>query len=279
MPVINLVIESDSGPGTPPEPCQWGVDVTCVPDWETTYTEEQRERAILLATFVLDSLTGRQFARCPVTVRPCGPACGLYDGYQAFPVGAPAPGVPGTWMAPHVASGLWRNCTCGGGCDCAPACRLDLGVPVAQIDEVKIDGVPLDPSAYALVGQWLTRTDGGACWPSCQDPSVPDTEPDTFSVTYRPGRQLPRAGQIAAGVLALEFAKACAGAACGLPAQIASLSRQGVDVEFVDPQSVLTDGRTGLREVDLFIGSVNPYGLRQRSRVMSPDARRHPVEF
>lgn len=272
-PVINQV-----GEGTPPGPCDWDVDVSCVADWGS-YSDANRSRAITLATFVLDALTGHQFARCAITVRPCGPSCGLFTGYQTFPVGAPAPGVPGTWMAPYVANGLWRNCTCGGGCDCAPACRIDLMTPVAQVDEVKVDGVVLDPTAYTLVGQWLARTDGGACWPACQDPSVPDTEEGTFSVTYRPGRTLPQAGRIAAGVLAAEFAKACAGAACGLPAQIASLSRQGVDVEFVDPQTVLTDGRTGLREVDLFISAVNPYSLRQRSRVMSPDAPRHPAEY
>lgn len=276
MAVINEV--DALGAPVVPGPCDWGIDTTCIPGWDG-YTNDQRSRAISYATFILDALTGRQFAQCPITVRPCGPSCGLFRGYQTFPVGAPAPGVPGTWMAPYVASGIWRNCTCGGGCDCAPACRIDLGMPVAQIDQVKVDGVVLDPTAYTLVGQWLARTDGGECWPSCQDPSVPDTETGTFSVTYRPGRALPVAGQIAAGALAGEFIKACAGAACGLPAQIASLSRQGVDVEFVDPQTVFTDGRTGIREVDLFISAVNPYSLRGRSRVMSPDLPRHPVVY
>lgn len=276
MPVV------DPGPqplaAVPPGPCEWPLDTSCDPNWDT-YTPEARARATTLATFVLDALSGGQFAQCPVTVRPCGPACGLYTGYQTFPASAPASAVPGWWMAPYISGGVWRNCVCSGGCDCTPACKVDLMMPVAAVTEVKVDGVVLDPSAYQLVDQWLARTDGGPCWPSCQDPSVPDTEDGTFSVTYQPGRLLPVAGQIAAGALASEFAKACAGAACGLPAQIASLTRQGIDVEFVDPQTVLTDGRTGIREVDLFLSAVNPYGLRQRSAVLSPDVRRHPVVY
>lgn len=276
MPVINPV-EAEGAPVVP-GPCDWPVDVTCVPEWGS-YTNEQRSRAISFATFVLDALTGHQFAQCPVTVRPCGPSCGLFTGYQTFPVQAPSSGVPGVWMQPWIANGIWRNCACNGGCDCAPACRLDLGMPVAQVDRVKLDGVVLDPSAYTLVGQWLARTDGGECWPACQDPAVPDTETGTFSVTFRPGRSLPVAGQSAMGALAGEFVKACAGTACGLPPQIASLTRQGVDVEFVDPTDALNGGLTGIRDVDLFIQAVNPGGLRQRSRVMSPDVPRHPVVY
>ncbi len=191
----------------------------------------------------------------------------------------PSSGGAGPWMVPYVLNGLWRNCTCNGGCSCAPSCRVDLGVPVAEVTEVKIHGLTLDPTAYQLIGTWLARVDGGECWPSCQDPAVPDTEADTFSVTYKPGRALPIAGQIAAGALAGEFIKACSGAACALPANIASLSRQGVDVEFVSPSDVLNDGRTGIREVDLFIQAVNPGNMRMRSRVMSPDVKRGPVVY
>lgn len=275
MPVVEPLAAAAA---EPPGPCVWPIDVTCDDAW-AGYSQAVRDRATALAVFVLDALTGKQFAQCPVTVRPCGPSCGLYDGYQTFPAGAPSGGVPNPWMSPYIAGGIWRNCACAGGCDCAPACKIDLGMPVAAVTEVKVNGLVLDPSAYQLVGQWLARTDGGPCWPSCQDPSAPDTEDGTFSVTYQPGRPLPLAGQIAAGALASEFAKACAGSACGLPAQIAALSRQGVDVEFVDPQTVLTDGRTGIREVDLFIGAVNPYNRRSRARVMTPDLPSHPVVY
>lgn len=265
----------------PPGPCDWAIDTTCVPEpgWEAIYPAAVRARATTLATFVLDALTGHQFSQCPVTVRPCGPSCRMFLGYQTWPVGAPASNTPGPWMVPYVVNGVWRNCACSGGCACAPDCRVDLGVPVAEVEEVKVNGLTLDPSAYFLTGQWLARTDDGECWPACQDPSVPDTEEGTFAVTFRPGRRLPEAGRIAAGALALEFARACQGTACGLPAQVQSLTRQGVDVEFVDPTDILTEGRTGIREVDLFISAVNPASLRQRSRVMSPDIQRGPVIY
>lgn len=262
-----------------PGPCTWPLDTSCDPAWGD-YSQTVRDRATALATFVLDALTGHQFAQCPVTVRPCGTGCQSYNGYQTFPAGTASSGVPGSWMQPYILGGAWFNCVCPSACSCAPACRVDLMAPVAAVTEVKVDGVVLDPSAYTLTGQWLAMTgDPAECWPSCQNLALPDTETGTWSVTYQPGRPLPVAGQIAAGALASEFAKACAGAACGLPAQVASLTRQGVEVEFVDPQTVLTDGRTGIREVDLFIGAVNPYGRRQRARVLSPDLPQLPAVY
>lgn len=276
MPVINEV--DAAGLPVVPGPCDWPVDTTCIAGWND-YTNEQRSRAISYATFILDALTGHQFAQCPIVVRPCGPGCGRAAGYTTFPASAPAANVPGVWMAPYILNGVWRNCGCAGGCTCAPACRVDLGRPVAEVTEVKVNGLVLDPSAYSMIGKFLARTDGGECWPACQDVATPDTEDGTFSVTFRPGRTLPVAGQIAAGMLAGEFIKACVGAACGLPPQIASLTRQGVDVEFVDPTEVLTEGRTGIREVDLFIAAVNPAGKRQRSRVFSPDIEHAPVVY
>lgn len=275
MPVINPLPSSGS---TVPGPCAWSVNTECIPNWDT-YTAEQQARAVDLATYVLDGLTGHQFAQCPVTVRPCGTGCGAPAGYMTWPVAGSGASPLGPWMVPYVLNGVWRNCACGGGCTCEPACRVELGGPVAEVTEVKVNGLVLDPAAYTLIGPWLARVDGGECWPPCQDPAVPDTEDGTFSVTYRPGRALPSAGQIAAGALAAEFVKACAGAACSLPAQIASLTRQGSDVEFVSPTDVLADGLTGIREVDLFIRAANPAQLQRRSSVITPDIRRGPVAY
>jgi hypothetical protein len=277
MPVISEVDDGIVG-NVVPGPCDWAIDTTCIPGWETDYTNAQRSRAISWATFMLDTLTGHQFAQCPITVRPCGTGCGV-PSYTTWPVGSPANSGPGPWMTPYIVNGLWRNCGCRGGCDCSPACKVDLGRPVAQIDQVKVNGLVLTDTAYALVGQWLARTDGGECWPSCQDPAVPDTQTGTFSVTFRPGRALPVAGQVAAGLLAGEFIQACKGAACALPANISSLTRQGVDVQFVDPSEVLAAGKTGIREVDLFIEAVNPSGMKRRSRVYSPDLPAFPVRY
>ena len=87
------------------------------------------------------------------------------------------------------------------------------------------------------------------------------------------------AGQGAAGGRGGEFVEVCCGAAGGLPGQIASLCGQGVDVGFVAPGTVFSDGRRGVRDVDTFIHAVNPGGLSRRARVMSPDLPRHPVVY
>lgn len=41
-----------------------------------------------------------------------------------------------------------------------------------------------------------------------------------------------------------------------------------------DLAEIYADGRTGIPGVDLWIRSVNPYGLASPSRVLSPDLRR-----
>ena len=105
--------------------------------------------------------------------------------------------------------------------------------------------------------------------------NLSDDEPGTFSVQYRPGAPLPRIGQIAAGELACQFAKACAGDAdCTLPGQLQSLSRNGVQVEIVDPNLLMENGLTGYPNVDLFVKTVNPRRLQRGPRVLSPDV--HP---
>ena len=104
-----------------------------------------------------------------------------------------------------------------------------------------------------------------------------NVEPDaegSFVITYQPGRPLPAAGQIAAGEYACEIAKACVGADCALPQQVASMTRNGVDIQVVDPTLVAENGLTGLTNVDLWIRSVNPAQRAQRSRVASVDTYR-----
>ncbi|MFC7720978.1 hypothetical protein [Nonomuraea recticatena] len=47
-----------------------------------------------------------------------------------------------------------------------------------------------------------------------------------------------------------------------------------MSVGFVDPMTFLEEGRTGITEVGQWLAAVNPYRLRQRSRVLSPDRPR-----
>lgn len=255
--------------------CAWELDTTCCPAWDS-FTPETQATAAAWATEILDALTGRRFAQCPVKLRPCGTRCGWYGGYLTWPVGAPSmAGMGNPWMIPFIdGGGVWRNCTCAGACRCRATCEARLPGPVAEILEVMVDGVVLDPSAYRLDDQSiLVRTDG-PCFPECQNMDLADTEEGTWSVTLRLGEPLPAAGAIAAGRLACEFAKSCAGDAdCALPEQLISLSRNGVQVQVADPQQLLDAGLTGIQEVDLFIRAFNPYKLRSRPRVLSPDIR------
>ena len=258
-------------------PCDWPIDTTCCAGWDD-FPPEVQARATTMATEILDGLTGRQFAQCPMSFRPCGPKCSAGAGYMVWPVSMGAVGggyFP--WMVPWVDAGVWRNCACPGACSCAATQEVPIPFPVASIEEVTIDGVVLAPTAYRL-DSWrgiprLVRTDGGA-WPTCQDM---DADPDavgSFTITFRPGRPLPLAGQIAAGDYACELAKACMGQDCALPQQLASLTRNGIDLEVVDPTTAVEDGRTGIQSVDLWVRSVNPGMLSQRTRVHSPDVNR-----
>lgn len=256
-------------------PCDWTINTACDPAWDT-YTPEVQESATAWAMGILDALTGRQFDQCPVVVRPCGRRCGYYGGYLTYPVdSAQASGLGAPWMTPYISGGVWRNCSCAGPCACRARHEAYLDGPVAEIVEVKVDGLVIDPAAYRLDnGSILVRTDGEG-WPECQDLNLSDDEQDTFSVQYRPGAPLPPIGQYAAGELASQFAKACsADASCILPQQLQSLSRNGVQVEVVDPNLLMENGLTGFPNVDLFIKAVNPQRLARRSRVLSPDL--HP---
>lgn len=255
--------------------CEWTLNTSCCAGWDA-YDPAVQANATAWATEILDSLTGRRFDQCPVTVRPCGPRCDWFSGYMTFPVdGVGIGGVGRPWMVPWIDNGVWRNCGCTGGCSCQAACQVPLPTPVASVVEVSLGGLILDPSAYRVDnGRILTRIDGGECWPSCQDMGLPEGDPGVFSVEYRPGEPLPLAGQIAAGELACEFAKACVGALdCQLPQQLASLSRNGVEVQIVDPNLLVDSGLTGIANVDLWIRSVNPGRKQQRSRVLSGDVR------
>lgn len=261
------------GTPTPPGPCDWPINTDCCPTWDS-YPAELQDAATAWATQILDALTGRQFAQCPVNYRPCGPRCEFGSGYFTWPVGAPANGAGFPWMTPFIDAGVWRNCGCAGGCSCRASHEVPFPTPVAEVIEVNIDGVELDSSAYRLDiyrgAPVLVRTDGEP-WPQCQDMDADADEAGAFVIVYRPGKMLPLAGEIAAGELACEFAKLCTGGDCVLPQQLASMSRNGVEIQVSDPTELLGQGLTGIANVDMWIRAVNPYRRAQPSRVYSPD--------
>jgi hypothetical protein len=249
-------------PIAPTSGCPWPVDPGCLGDDWDTLADDVKDRATLLASETLRRLTGYRVGGCPVTVRPCKSSCAS-TAYLPF--------YPGAFM-PHInAAGYWVNsCGCTGDCSCAELCSVTLPTPIGRIDEVVVDGTIVDPGDYTILRDQLTWIGGGDCpWPICQDLSLPDTEPGTFSVTYLNAWPVDTLGAYAAGVLAHEYAQACQGNKCRLPNNVTSLTRQGVTMDIAT--GAFPGGFTGIREVDAFIAIWNPAGRREQSRVWSPD--------
>jgi hypothetical protein len=250
-------------------PCGWTITKCgCGACWDT-YTPMVKATASALATMIMWAATGRQFGRCQITVQPCARKT-LLSEYQTYPVEY------GEYTSgPYISGGVWYN-DCSGiesTCSCSVdgTCSVLLEGPTttAGIVSIMIAGVALPATSYVVVnGNTLIRTDG-QCWPSC--PSLTNQTIPAFEVTYLVGLPIPDAVQAATERLACELAKACTGGPCVLPQSIKSLTRQGVEVAIEslpeDPNMI----RTGIKEVDLVIMSMNPYGLMQRPTVLSLD--------
>lgn len=219
------------------------------------------------ASDLLYRMSGHQWSgSCTSTVRPvrhcgCGPvALGVADGW---------------WIPDGVASTLAVNNLCGHPAMASRSIVLP-GRPVTAISEVRIDGQVLAADAYR-VDDWevLVRQDGGQ-WPSLQLLDRPAGEVGTWSVTYEHGANPPASGVDAAVALATELAKGCAGGECALPERAVRAVRQGVEFD-LEPADLLSEGRTGIQAVDLFLRAVNPHQLAQGASVRSPGMPRHTV--
>lgn len=246
--------------------CPWPIDEGCLSDEWDNISPEDRERSVAYASATLTRLTGYRVGGCPVKVRPCAPRCGRGLAYTS-----------GDWMVPTNWNGTWINGCGHRQCSCETLCEVALPPPVGRVDEVKVDGVIVPPTDYEVQDHRLVYVGGGDCpWPATQDLALADTEPDTFSVTYLNTYPVDGLGAHAAGVLAMEFAKMCAGSTkCRLPATVRSVVRQGVSFDII--AGVFPNGQTGLREVDAYIGLWNPNGLRQEAQVMVPGRHRPRV--
>jgi hypothetical protein len=250
------------------------------------------ERITLMQRVASDYLwmrTGRRLGpSCPVTVRPCRKTCFEGYGYGRF-LNQGQYQSTGGWI-PYMADGQMRNatlCGCASECHCGPElCEIRLPGPVYDVTDVKINGVTVPSETYRVDdGQYLTRLTTGAaadearCWPSCQDMTRRDSEENTFAVTYRSGLGLSGIATLAVTELTAHLIRGCADCdGCGSQTRqnLARISRQGVDLEFVDPQTLFNDDRTGIQIVDWFIQSANPHKLGSAMRVLSPDAPKRP---
>lgn len=235
------------------------------------------------ATSYLWNWTRRQFGTCPVTIRPCREQCGEGSTYRGRSgANTNLPWYEG-WgpLNPALIGGQWWNLGCGGSCNSDPcSCNyvptVEMAGPVASVSAVWLDGVLLDPSTYRVDNfKYLVRTDG-ADWPVCQNQlGDPQADNDTFEVTYNIGIAVPAGGQLAAGHLACQMAKAaCGNANCQLPQRLQMVTRQGVQSMLLDSYSTLYQfGTTGLWLVDNWVASIMASNRQAGMRVASPDTR------
>jgi hypothetical protein len=155
---------------------------------------------------------------------------------------------------------------------------------VREIIEVKIDGVVLADTEYELKDWKDLIRKNGESWPNCQRIDLDDTEEGTWSVRYTYGQNPPWIGQMAARELACELYKSCTGDSlgleCALPSGVTRMQRQGITIER-DPFTRWgrQEGiwRTGLPQVDLFLNTYNPSGVRRRPVFVTPGRRFYPL--
>lgn len=228
--------------------------------------------AVQAASDVLWALTGRHLGTNQLTIRPCRDTCWgggwpFMSQWWEF----------GLYPRPVFYEGTWYNITCGNcagnTCSCSVISEALMPAPVANILQVKVDGVVLATTAYRVDDyRLLVRTDGGQ-WPICNDLTKNDTQVGTWSVTLNYGEQVSTLGQMALGELATQFVKLLlCNSDCDIKQPVQQLVRQGVTMNFLDPNEVFPNGHVGLYLCDLFIAIENPNKLANPSVVYDLDA-------
>lgn len=226
-----------------PDNC-WPVDDSLCADLHN-YPTNIYERAVALAGQTLRLLTGGIVGGCPITIIPETPCR-----YPALHYGS---------FQPVYYSGQWLNtCPCG-----IASSRIALPGPVGRVDEVTVDSIPLLSTAYRVESsRWLVRTDG-LTWPTTPD--------EGFTVTYLNAWPVDGLGAVIAGRLACEYALALTGSKdCSLPRGVREINRQGISM--VLTTDLFPNGLTGIREVDAYVQSYNPHGLRSAPAIYVPNS-------
>ena len=241
-----------------------------------------KARSEALAWQTLNALTGGNIAICPTIIRPCAARCSAQTWYTAPVTGAsqsPWPSGSGSFQPNINANGQWVNscgCSSPDACSCTSVREVILPGVVGDIVRVTIGGANLDPTAYRVDrGNRLVRQDGES-WPVCQDMNLPADDDGAFVVEYYDGVAPDSSLNYAAGMLAIEFYRACSGQACKLPTGVTSVVRQGVSMQIAT--GLFVNGYTGIQAVDAVISIYNPFGHKSRPSVMSPDVPRGRVQ-
>jgi hypothetical protein len=236
------------GEGTstsPTGPCEpwttWEDVLACGPDSLVDVSPEQAEYAIDVASEILFSLSGRVYPGiCSVTRSIC--------------------------TAPRCCA----SPTCNG-CEPMQACAIDLGTvfPVRGAWDVYALGVLLAPTSYRVHDwRYLLRVDGEV-WPWVTL-SVTNPDPNALRASWAYGRMPPVGGQNAARMFATEIAKLCVGdKSCQIPQRVTSVSREGTTYTILDSMKMISEGKTGLALVDLWLVS-DKQGRKARPGFFSP---------
>lgn len=227
---------------------------------------DELDLCMQIATDILWNLTGRQWPGiCTDTIRPQA-QWKKWDG-------------PPMWWASALAQGVadspWGWCSCHRG--------RETGC--ARVPELKLPSGPVDPSSVVVMldgeefsewrvddGRYLVRTDGDQ-WPCCQDLLLPDTALNTFSVTWNFAHNPPSAGRRMAAVYGCQIAMAfdpTLNGQCKLPARVKAVTRQGVSVGAVDPETLVEKGQVGIPTVDAWVASIIAGRARRRATVIVP---------
>jgi hypothetical protein len=184
------------------EPFAVADDVTC--DCEGLEEAEITE-VIAQATDALVSMSGFEYrGQCLETFRPRGP------------------------------SGCSCMCEAAWNCRCGDLKGFTVPSPVALNSDgdpdivVAIDGTEFED--WVLVdGDLLVRSDGKS-WPSCQDITIPDGQPGSFTVTVNHGDPPSLIARNAVVEIACLFLKRNPNSQRNLPANARSASSQGVTI-------------------------------------------------
>lgn len=232
------------------------------------------ETQLHVASEILYNLTFQQWrGECVDVVRPCATWSGrlAVGRWQSW---------SGQQIAASGAAGQWGLCGCNvdTSCGCSSLSVIALPRrPVTGISKVMIDGLVLDPAFYR-VDDWFRLTylpgvgDTRRGWPCCQRLDLPTTEDQTFEVTYPYGSFPPLGGVDAAATFGCELALSRTGnSACRLPKRLQTITRQGVTMSFIDDLSMMTNGWTGLAEVDSWIASIRFARKNRTAAVYNPD--------
>lgn len=247
------------------------------------------------ASLALYEISGRIFTGlCESVVRPARQPCGCWGQSESMGLG------PWAWIGGAYGGGWWTN-ECGDRIGCTPTSYVRLaGYPVRQITQILIDGVIIPQVAGLDAGDGihfggyrldrhrrLTRLSipgppvVAQTWPSCQDMTLADTQPGTFSITYVHGVDPPLLAKQAAAQLACQLFLSCGSdGECVLPAGVTRVDRQGITVE----RSLLANWfnplqSTGLVALDLFLHTYWGKRSGRRPAVFSPDLQAYPLRI